>query len=68
MKKQFKIIILLLMSLAVVGIYLGKNVYLKKDIPKEQAMVESEKVKSKDANVKEATTNKPSLLEFSTET
>lgn len=68
MKKQFKIIILLLMSLAVVGIYLGKNVYFKKEIPNEQAKVESEKVKSKDDNAKEATSNKPSLLEFSTET
>lgn len=68
MKKQFKIIILLFMSLAVVGIYLGKNVYFKKESPKEQVKVESEKVKSKDENVKEATSNKPSLLEFSTET
>lgn len=68
MKKQFKIIIVLVMCLAVVGIYLGKNVYFKKESPKAQSKVESQEGKVKDENIKEATSNKPSLLEFSTET
>ena len=59
MKKQFKIIILIAMCLAVVGIYLGKNVYFKKETPKEQSKVE---------NQKEQAGNMPSLLEFSSET
>jgi len=58
-KKQFKIIILIAMCLAVVGIYLGKNVYYKKETPKEQAEVESPKGQ---------TFNMPALLDFSTET
>jgi len=49
------------MCLAVVGIYLGKNGYFKQDNPKEQAKVEKQKEKKQDSN-------KPSLLEFSTET
>ena len=59
MKKQFKVIILIAMCLAVVGIYLGKNVFFKKEAPKEQVKVEG---------AKEQASNMPSLLEFSTET
>lgn len=68
MKKQLKIIILIVMCLTAVGIYLGKNVYFKKESPKEQAKVESQKEKVKDESVREQTSSKPSLLEFSTET
>lgn len=59
MKKQFKIIILIAMCLAVVGIYLGKNTYFKKETPKHQVQIESQK---------EQATNMPTLLEFSSET
>jgi len=51
------------MCLVVVGIYLGKNVYFKKENPKEQVKVENQNEKEK----KQAS-NMPSLLEFSTET
>lgn len=68
MKKQFKVVILIAMCLAVTAIYLGKNVYFKKESPKEQAKVESQKESVKDENSKEVTSNGPSLLEFSTET
>lgn len=63
MKKQLKVIILIAMCLAVVGIYFGKNVYFKKESPKEQAKVEGQK-----ESAREVTSNKPALLEFSTET
>jgi len=63
MKKQFKVVILIAMCLAVTAIYLGKNVYFKKESPKEQAKVESQ-----NGSAKEVTSNGPSLLEFSTET
>lgn len=68
MKKQFKVIVLVAMCLAVVGIYLGKNVYFKKEGPKEQAKVESQKESLKDEDSKGVASNGPALLEFSTET
>lgn len=61
MKKQFKIIILIAICLAVVGIYLGKNVYFKRESNQGETKIESQ-----DGNVKNG--NVPTLLEFSTET
>jgi hypothetical protein len=52
----------------VVGIYLGKNVYFKKESAKEQVKVESQKKNVKNESAKEVRFNKSSLLEFSTET
>lgn len=49
------------MCLAVVGIYLGKNVYFKRESNQGETKIESQ-----DGNVKNG--NVPTLLEFSTET
>lgn len=68
LKKHFKIIILVVMCLALVGIYLGKNVYFKSESAKEQAKVENQNKNSKNNSLNGQISNKPSLYEFSTET
>lgn len=61
MRKQAKIIILITMCLAVTGIYLGKNVFFKKENPQGQTKIESQKENVNTGGI-------PVLLEFSTRT
>lgn len=68
LKRKSKIIILLFMCLAIIGLYLGKNVYFKKASPIEKNNAGIKQENSSKKEIPDLNYDKPALLEFSTAT
>lgn len=66
MKKQYKIMILIALCLAVAGLYIGKNTYLKKQNSKENNNIQTKNESNQSKEIGDLTFDKPALVEFST--
>lgn len=58
--------ILIALCLAVAGLYIGKNIYLKKQNSKENNNIQTKNESNESKEIGDLTFDKPALVEFST--